>query len=76
VQQVLLRVCGWEDLQWEMMHVGKCHRIKQVGHQKDKKVHEVIKHTEKQFQKNTVLGKNIVVDESTVGFNRKIIFKS
>jgi hypothetical protein len=33
-----------------------------------KKVHGVIEHTEKQFQKNFVAGKNTAIDESTVGF--------
>jgi hypothetical protein len=36
----------------------------------------VIKHIEKQFQKNFVPCKNIVIDESTVGFKRKIIFET
>jgi hypothetical protein len=35
----------------------------------------VIEHIEEQFQKNFVLGKNVAIDESTVGFKRKIIFK-
>jgi hypothetical protein len=41
--------------QWAMMHMGKCYRMKQSGHQKDKKVHGVIKHIEKKFQKTFVL---------------------
>jgi hypothetical protein len=32
--------------------------------------------TEKQFQKNFVPGKNIAINESTVGFKHKIIFKT
>jgi hypothetical protein len=55
-----------------MMHVGKHYQIKQSGHQKDKKVHGVIKHIEKKFMP----GKNIVIDESTVAFKHKIIFKT
>jgi hypothetical protein len=47
-----------------------------VGHQKDKKVHGLTEHTQKQFQKNSVPGKNIAIDESTVGFKHKIIFKT
>jgi hypothetical protein len=46
--------------------------MKQSGHQKDKKVHRVIKHIEKKF----VAGKNIVTDESTAEFKHKIIFKT
>jgi hypothetical protein len=34
------------------------------------------KHIEKQFQKNSVPGRNIITDESTVGFKRKIIFET
>jgi hypothetical protein len=76
-KQGLLQVGGWEDWQWAMMHVGKwCHGIKQSGHQKDKKVHGVIKHIEKQCQKNFVPGKNIVIYESIVGFKCKIIFET
>jgi hypothetical protein len=56
-----------------MMHVGKYYQIKQQGHQKDKKVHGVVKHIEKKFQKKFVPGKNIVLDESTVEFKHKII---
>jgi hypothetical protein len=41
-----------------------------------KKVHGVIEHIEKQFQKNVVPGKNIAIEESTVGFKGKIIFKT
>jgi hypothetical protein len=55
-----------------MMHMGKCYQIKQMGHQKDKKVHGVIKHTEKKF----LPGKNIVIDKSTVEFKHKIIFET
>jgi DNA relaxase NicK len=74
---MLLQVGGWEAWQWAMMHVGKwSHQIKQSGYLKDKKVHGVIKHIEKQFQKNFVPGKNIVIDESTVGFKHKIIFEN
>jgi hypothetical protein len=47
-----------------------------LGHQKDKKVHGVIKHIEKQFQKKFLPGRNIVIDDSIVGFKRKIIFKT
>jgi hypothetical protein len=36
----------------------------------------VIEHTEKQFKKNFVPGKNIALDQSTVGFKHKIIFKT
>jgi hypothetical protein len=36
----------------------------------------VIKHTEKQFKKNFVPGKNTVIVESTVGFKPKIIFET
>jgi hypothetical protein len=36
----------------------------------------VIEHIEKQFQKDFVLGKNTAIDESTVGFKRKIVFKT
>jgi hypothetical protein len=43
---------------------------------KTKRVHGVIKHIEKQFQKYFVLGKNFAIDESTVGFKGKIIFKT
>jgi hypothetical protein len=50
-----------------MMHVEKCYQMKQSGHQKDKKVHGVIKYIEKKF----VPGKNIVIDESTVEFKHK-----
>jgi hypothetical protein len=35
----------------------------------------VIEHIEKQFQKSFVPGKSIAIDESTVGFKHKIIFK-
>jgi hypothetical protein len=41
-----------------------------------KKVHGVIEHVEKQFQKNFVPNKNIPIDESAVGFKCKIIFKT
>jgi hypothetical protein len=37
-----------------------------------KKVHGVIEHIEKQFQKYFVPGKNVAIDESTVGFKGKI----
>jgi hypothetical protein len=57
-----------------MMHVWKWyHGIKQLGHQNDKKVHDVIDHIQKQFQKDFVPGKNIVIDEKTVGFKCKIV---
>jgi hypothetical protein len=36
----------------------------------------VIEHIEKQFQKYSVPSKNIVIDESTVEFKHKIIFKT
>jgi hypothetical protein len=41
-----------------------------------RKVHGVIEHIEKQFQKYFVPSKNIAIDESTVGFKGKIIFKT
>jgi hypothetical protein len=41
-----------------------------------KKVHGVIKHIEEQFQKYCVPGKITAIDESTVGFKGKIIFKT
>jgi hypothetical protein len=34
----------------------------------------VIKHTEKQFQKDFMPDKSILINESTVGFKHKIIF--
>jgi hypothetical protein len=40
-----------------------------------KEVHGVIEHIEKQFQKKFVPGKSIAINESTVGFKQKIIFK-
>jgi hypothetical protein len=40
-----------------------------------KVVYGVTEHTEKQLQKNFVSGKSIAIDESTVGFKGKIIFK-
>jgi hypothetical protein len=40
------------------------------------KVHGVIEHIEKQFQKNFMPGGNIVIDESTAGFKRKITFET
>jgi hypothetical protein len=40
-----------------------------------KEVHGVREHIEEQFQKTFVLDKSIAIDESTVGFKRKIIFK-
>jgi hypothetical protein len=41
-----------------------------------KKVHGMIEHIEKRFQKNFVPGKSIAVDDSTVGFKGKINFKT
>jgi hypothetical protein len=41
-----------------------------------KKVHGVIEHIEKQFQKYFVPGKNVAIDESAVGFLGKISFKT
>jgi hypothetical protein len=41
-----------------------------------RKVHRVIEHIEKQFQKYFVPSKNIAIDESTVVFKGKIIFKT
>jgi hypothetical protein len=35
----------------------------------------VIEHIEKQFQQDFVPGKNIAIDEWTVGFKRKITFE-
>jgi hypothetical protein len=40
------------------------------------KVHGVIEHIEKQFQKYFVPGKNVAIDESAVGFKGKISFKT
>jgi hypothetical protein len=41
-----------------------------------KKVHGVIEYIEKQFQKHFVPGKNVAIDESTVGFKGQISFKT
>jgi hypothetical protein len=41
-----------------------------------KKVHGLIEHIKKQFQKYFVPGKNIAIDESTVQFKGKILFKT
>jgi hypothetical protein len=41
-----------------------------------RKVHGVIEPIEKQFQKYFVPSKNTAIDESTVGFKGKIIFKT
>jgi hypothetical protein len=41
-----------------------------------RKVHRVIKHIMKQFQKYFVPSQHIAIDESTVGFKGKIIFKT
>jgi hypothetical protein len=43
---------------------------------RSKKVHGVIKHIEKQFQKKFVPGKSIAIDGSTLGFKHKIILKN
>jgi hypothetical protein len=40
------------------------------------KVHGVIEHSKKQFQKYFVPGKNTAKDESTVGFKGKMILKT
>jgi hypothetical protein len=42
----------------------------------EEKVHGVIEYIEKQFQKYFAPSKNIAIDESTVGFKGKIIFKT
>jgi ribosome biogenesis GTPase A len=50
--------------------------VKQLGHQKDKKEPGVTKHIEKQFQKNFVPGRDIVIDDPTTGFKLRIIFET
>jgi hypothetical protein len=40
------------------------------------KVHGVIEHIEKEFQKYSVPGKNIAIDKSTVVFRGKIIYQT
>jgi hypothetical protein len=75
VGDVMSRDRFWQI--FRMMHVGNDtteendDAIKRV-----RKVHGVIKNIEKQFQKYFVPSKNIAIDESTVGFKGKIIFKT
>jgi hypothetical protein len=71
-----LCVGGWDDLTVGDDAHGEVLPNKESGHQKDKKVHRVIKHIEKKFQKEFVPGKNIVIDESAVEFKHKIIFET
>jgi hypothetical protein len=54
-----------------MMHVGN-----DTTEERVRKVHGVIEHIEKQFQKYFMPSKNIAIDESTVVFKGKIIFKT
>jgi hypothetical protein len=59
-----------------MMHVGN--DITEENNRAikgTKKVHGVIEHIDKQFQKYFVPVKNITIDKSTVGFKGKIISK-
>jgi hypothetical protein len=53
-----------------LLHVGN-RTIKRT-----KKVHGVIEHIEKQFQKNFVPEKNVTIDESAVSFKGKVSFKT
>jgi hypothetical protein len=60
-----------------MLHVGNYVTDTSNGTiKRTKKVHGVIEHTEKQFQKYFVPGINVAIDESTVGFMGKISFKT
>jgi hypothetical protein len=60
-----------------IMHVGiDINEESNRAIRKTNKVHGVIKHTEKQFQKYFIPGKNIAIDKSTAGFKGKIIFKT
>jgi hypothetical protein len=49
---------------------------KEIGSSKRQESTWVIKQLEKQFQKNFVSGRNIVIDDSIIGFKRKIIFET
>jgi hypothetical protein len=59
------------------MHVGN-NIIKESNRpvKRIDKVHGVIEHLEKQFQKYFVPGRNTAIDESTTWFKGKIIFKT
>jgi hypothetical protein len=60
-----------------MMHVGNdTTEESRWTIRRTKKLHGVVEHIEKHFQKYFVPGKNIAVDESTVGFKAKIILKT
>jgi hypothetical protein len=60
-----------------MLHVGSdAINETNTAIKRTKKVHGVIEHIEKNFQQHFVPGKNISIDESTVGFKGKILFKT
>jgi hypothetical protein len=60
-----------------MMHVGNdTTEESNWANKRTKKVHGMIENIQKQFQTYFVPGKNSATDESTVGFESKIIFRT
>lgn len=60
-----------------MLHVGNDATAESNrAIRRTRKIHGVIEHIERQFQKYFVPDRNIAIDESTIGFKGKIIFKT
>jgi hypothetical protein len=71
VKQVLLLFGGWEDVTLGDDACGEMLPNKEIGPSK----RQESTWGDIQFQKKFVPGKNIVIDESAVGFKHKIIFE-
>jgi hypothetical protein len=74
-KQVLLRVGGWEDVTVGDDARGQMLPNKAIGPLKRQESTWGYKTYREILQKKFVPGKNIVIDESTVEFKHKIIFK-
>ena len=60
-----------------MLHVGNdASEESNRGIRRTRKIHGIIEHIERQFQKFFIPGRSVAIDESTIGFKGKVSFKT